>query len=65
MTQIISIFVSKNADIDAEFEFVEKVAKTCIRRSYRAENFCTQYQPTRVLKVEKVHHSYTFKTFFV
>ncbi len=41
--QIILIWVSVNAEFDAEFESVEKVAKSLHQKSYRAENFCTQY----------------------
>ncbi len=41
--QIFSIWVSENAEFDAEFESVEKVAKKLHKESYRAENFCTQY----------------------
>ncbi len=32
----------KNAEFDADFEFVEKVAKSLYEETKRAENYCTQ-----------------------
>jgi hypothetical protein len=54
----------KKAEFDAEFEFIEKVAKKFTRRKLhsRVENFCTQY-----LNVKKyiIPITLTVLTFFV
>ncbi len=59
--QIIFIWVSKNADFDAEFESVEKVAKKLTQRKLQGWELLYT-----VPKDEKVHNSYTFMliTFF-
>jgi hypothetical protein len=41
--QIFSVCVSKNAEFDADFESVEKVAKMCTRRIYAVVEFLKKY----------------------
>jgi hypothetical protein len=35
--------ISINAEFNADFESIEKVAKSVHKESYRAENFCSPY----------------------
>ncbi len=60
--QIFSIWISKNAKFDADFESVEKVAKKFTQRKLQGWELLYT-----VLKVEKVPNFYTFMqiTFFV
>jgi hypothetical protein len=56
--QSILIWVSKNADLDAEFESVKKLQKRLQKESLGLRTFVH----STVLKGEKVHISYTFMT---
>jgi hypothetical protein len=41
--QVFSMCVSKNAEVDADFESVEKVAKKCTRRIHAVVEFLKKY----------------------